>query len=284
MPGRDRSPTVHTPDSLSSLLSTRRDFPGSLLYAGGTYLLMKQPSRYPVFPPHVISLRGVEELSRITRTERYLEIGSCASVSRILEVGRHLLPKPLLLALTGIGNKTLRNMATLGGNISVPDARLSAFFVLSLLDVQVELREAAVQRWMPVSQLFDHEEGIQPGETMTRIRIPFEQWDIHAYKRLGSPHTGSTQSISFCGLARAQKGILSDFRYIIGSLGPFVLRSPAIEAALVGRKIPLNDREIDWICGSMTEELEEKKMLLSLYQRTTGIGLFWWFLKSLGNE
>jgi CO/xanthine dehydrogenase FAD-binding subunit len=232
----------------------------------------------------VISLRGVDELGRITRTERFLEIGSIASISRILEVGRHLLPRPILLALSSIGNGPIRNMATLGGNISVPDTRLSAFPVLSILDVQTELRESSYQRWVPVSQLFDPDDGIRPGETVTRIRIPFEQWSIHTYKRIGSPHTGSSESVSFCGLGRTQKGILTDFRYIFGSLGTFALRNQELEAALIGRKLPLQEKEISWMCENMTDEIETRKTTLSLYQRTACINLFWWFLKSLGTE
>ena len=281
MPERSSSPTVHSPTSVSTLLSIIKDHPQAQLFAGGTYILAKQPGHRLSFPKHVIYLKGVDELSRIHRTERFLEIGSCASLNRLLYIGKHLLPKPIFSALYALGTPSIRNLATLGGNLGASDTRLSAFPVCAILAVHAELRKPNSQRWIATAKLHDPDVGIEPGEVITRIRIPFEPWDIHAYKRIGSPIKASSESISFCGAARIQKGTLSDFRYALGSFGPFIHRNSTIEAFLVGRKLPLPKREIDNLVLMISEEMKSYKMLLSDYQRTCGTNLFHWFITSL---
>ena len=208
MPEKDNSPVVHNPSNLTNLLSTLKDHPGALLFAGGTYLAVKQWGYNLSFPKHVISLRNLAELNRINRTERYLEIGSCASLNRLLNLGKHLLPRALYSALASIGMPSIRNVATLGGNLGVSDTRLTSFPVLSLLEVQVELRSYNNTRWITLAKLHDPEGGMQNQEVITRIRIPLSPWDIQVYKRLGSPLNSRSESLSFCGVLKDRKSVV----------------------------------------------------------------------------
>ena len=91
MPVADLSPTVYTPRSVSALLSRLKSNPTATLFAGGTHIMMGTRSKYPTLPMTLIHIKPIEELGRIHRTERYLEIGSCTSISTILKIGSNVI-------------------------------------------------------------------------------------------------------------------------------------------------------------------------------------------------
>lgn len=155
MQSGNRSPIIYSPEHLSDLLEVRERNPHAVLWAGGTGLM----SRYYTYPSPepraIISLQQVAELQRISRTERYLELGSMVTFDRIMAVGQHNLPALVGRAIRNIGPLTLTRWATTGGNLCIPDLRLNLAAALSLLDVHVEFRG-------------EHREGRKAGESDER--------------------------------------------------------------------------------------------------------------------
>ena len=84
---------VYTPTSLSELLSLYGKLPAALLYNGGTHILREQPRKHLVLPANVINLSRVQELRRINRTERHMDIGAAVPIGTILSVGANVLPR-----------------------------------------------------------------------------------------------------------------------------------------------------------------------------------------------
>ena len=111
---------VFRPKSLGGLLRLYARNPDALLFAGGTSLIPRLRSQGGLclqLPPKVIYLGNVAELSRISRTQRYLDIGATLSLARIMSVGRNVLPQVLQTALGSVAYPSVRNLATLGGNL-----------------------------------------------------------------------------------------------------------------------------------------------------------------------
>ena len=263
---------------MSTLLNTLKRFPDASVFAGGTYLLWKQEKKYPNLPRRLVLLDQVEDLHRINRTERYIEIGAGATLSRILAIGANTIPPVLFNALKSIGHSPLRNLATLGGNICVADQRMTAFPVLLALDSRVELRKAGQARWEPMGKLLGPEGNllITKGEVLTRIRVPFSELNIQVYKKIsGGPESCS---LSFCAVAENNKGTLSDFRFAFGSLGKAILRSREIEAELIGRKFPLPERDIDGVIEAFKQYLLSLVIPLSPCRQSLATKLLRWFL------
>ena len=277
---------IFRPRTLSDLLSLKRGKPDVVIFAGGTYLLHSSQDKYPALPPSVASIRHLEELRRIHRTERYIELGSCVTLSEISRIGGRAIPPVLARAISTIASPPVRSLATLGGNICVRENHLTLFPVLLVLDARVELRENDGSRRVPIARLLetDGELAISNTEILTRVRIPLADWN-HQYHRtlLPGPESGG-QSLSFCAVANTNRGILSDFRFAFGSLGKVLLRSREIEAELASRKMPLPERELeildevytDYIESSLAEEI-------TVYQAGMAIKMLRWFLISLGN-
>ena len=275
------------PVTIPELLAVYADQPKATIVAGGTYLLSRQRGvRFPTFGPVVISIARIDELKRISRSERYVDIGAAAPISSILAIGSKIVPELLLGALRGISSQPVRNLATLGGNLCVTETRLSTFAALLLLEAKIELRRVNRSRWVPLGRfvLADGTLGRAPGEVCTRIRVPLVEWNIQEYRTIAPATLATGWNISFCGVADTTKGMLADFRFVFGSMGKTVLRNREIEAALSNRKLPLTDRDREGASNQLELSIDSVPPGLSVVQRQTAMRYLDWFLMRLGNE
>ncbi len=266
---KNRASRVLAPTSLSALINQKAAHPDSVIYAGGTYLLRNQTSRVFRLPRTVISLHQVEDLQRVTRTERYLEIGAAATLTEIIRVSRQVLPPALLQAIEGLATVQVRNLATLGGNLCVPDRRLDLFPVLLLMEARLEIRGAGRPRWIPLPRLLDDASGpgLAKGEILTRIRIPFRTWDKQMYRKGYPGHSGEGRSFLFCALAETSRDSLSDIRFTARITPRRILRFKTIEAGFIGRKIPVTARDRSSLLEQMTASMEAEEETVPTYER-----------------
>ncbi|MFW5684620.1 MAG: FAD binding domain-containing protein [Spirochaetota bacterium] len=270
---------VYFPETLGELLQIHRREPEALVYAGGTFILGQRAGRYVALPPAVISLQEVEELRRVARTERYVELGATVPIRQILQLGEHNVPASLHEALRHIGPPAVTGLATVGGNLAIPGRLMTSVPVLTLLDSRVELRRQGGSRWLPVGR-FHRADGsldLQPFEIITRVRVPLYPWTTQVFRRFGSELAPDSSPLTFCGLARANNRILEELR-IVGSTGlPPLLRNKSIEAELVGRRLPLAERDVN----QAVEAYENPDEELSPIQRDRFQRLIHWFLLNL---
>ena len=271
--------SVYFPETMGELLQIHRREPDALVYGGGTFVLSQRAGRFADLPPAVISLQEVEELRRVSRTERYVELGAMVPIRQIIQLGENNIPGALHKALRYIGPPAVSGLATLGGNLAVPGRIMTAVPVLTLLDVRVELRRQGGTRWLPVGRIHraDGSLDLQQNEIITRIRIPLYPWTTEVFRRFGSELAPDSNPLTFCGLARASNRIVEELR-IIGSIGqPRLLRNKSMEAELVGRRLPLSERDIRQAMDAYGDPDEE----LSPIQRDRFRRLVQWLLLNL---
>ena len=232
---------VFVPQSITELFSTWDNFPNAVLYAGGTEFFRNQGSSVPELPPNIISLNKLEELRKISRTERYLEIGAMVNLSQIIRLGK-IVPEILILCLNSIAGPQLRSTASIGGNICNPTRRLDASAPMIALDAQFVLRTSQSSRWIAAARF-----SSLPGppvlalhEILTRIRIPLDPWTFTRYYKFHTP--GSSEpggSILF--ILRNQKKILTNIRIVYS--GQTILREKNSETLLAGKSLPLDKKD-----------------------------------------
>lgn len=234
---------IYYPKDLAETLSIMGAHPGALLYAGGTDILREQGDRGLKLPGELICIHRVPELRRAGLTERFLEIGAAVSLAELLELGESALPALLAQAIGGIGTPAVRNLATIGGNLACRERFMDAWPALSCLDALVELRDRGGATWMNVNRLAgaDGRPAFPEGGLLTRVRVPIERWDAFALRKVGCRDYPSPDSAVFALAARAEKGILSEFR--LAFAGELALRLRDIEARIIGRALPLSERE-----------------------------------------
>jgi CO/xanthine dehydrogenase FAD-binding subunit len=228
---------VFFPSGFQELFSAWNRFPGAVPYAGGTGLIRGQGREILELPSIILSLDKLEELQRITRTERYLEIGAMVRLNQIIRLGK-IVPEALTRCLEGISGPQLRNIATIGGNICYPGRRLDSSAPLVALDAQYELRGAQSSRWISAARFssLPGPTALNPQELLTRIRVPLDQWDYATYKKfLGR---GGGDAVVF--MVKTQKNVLTDIRVVYKT--DVILRDKNSEAILIGKHLPLSRR------------------------------------------
>ncbi|MDR2095436.1 MAG: FAD binding domain-containing protein [Treponema sp.] len=233
---------IFFPQTYQELFSRWAKHPDAVPYAGGTMLFSLQGSRTPALPRKLISLDKLAELRRISRTERYLEVGAMVKLSDIIYLGK-IVPEALTRCLEGIANPQVRNLATIGGNICFKDRRMDGSAPMIALDALYELRSAQSSRWVSASRFSSLPGPINlgPQELLSRIRIPLEQWNYTICKKY--PAAGTNNSGGFMVfILKNQKDTLTDLRIVF--TGSLILRDKKSESILVGRRLPLERKDI----------------------------------------
>jgi CO/xanthine dehydrogenase FAD-binding subunit len=234
---------VFFPSSFQELFTAWNRFPGASPFAGGTGFIRGQGGPILRLPSVILSLDKLEELHRITRTERYLEIGAMVPLNRIIRLGK-IVPEVLIRCLKNISGVQLRNIATIGGNICFPERRLDTSAPLVALDAHYELRGAQISRWISASRFssLPGPTALKPQELLTRIRIPLDHWNYSIYKKFtdSSPEL-SGGAVVF--IVKTQKSTLTDIRVVFKT--DTILRDKNSEAILVGKQLPLNQRDAE---------------------------------------
>ena len=246
---------VFFPSTFQELFSAWKSFPHAVPYAGGTHLIRDQAKDTLDLPSIILCLDKLEELHRINRTERYLELGSMVKLNQIIQLGK-IVPESLTRCLEDIAGIQVRNIATIGGNICLPGHSHDSSVPLTALEAQYELRSAQTSRWISASRFFSlTKTALEPRELLTRIRIPLQQWDYSAYRKFKSRTKKSGGAVVF--LMKAQKNILTDIRVVYKT--DIILRNKDSEALLAGEHLPLNHR-------AAGEFIENWKSFLSNHQ------------------
>lgn len=245
------------PETVPELLDLMQHQPEAALYAGGTEILRGQSEPYARLPRELISMGGIQELRQIVLTERFVEIGAAVTMAEILELRENALPELFSLAVRNIGNPAIRSLATMGGNLATRNRFMDTWPALACLDALVELRKASGSRWINVNRLAnaDGTPDFPQGELLSRVRLPLDRWDFVVLRKVGVKDYPAKETAVFALATRAEKGILSEFR--LAFAGENALRLRDIESSMVGRRLPLEPRQITALASAYREAARE---------------------------
>ncbi|MDR0586354.1 MAG: FAD binding domain-containing protein [Treponema sp.] len=241
---------VFFPSGFQELFSAWGRFPDAVPFSGGTCLIRSSGFsgrglfELPVLPKNILSLDRIDELKRITRTERYLEIGAMVSLNDIIALGKSI-PEALSKTLNGIAGPQVRNLATVGGNICSigrPFGGIDIAAPLTALDARYELRTASQSRWISALRFSSFgSSALAPQELLTRIRIPLEHWNYTICRKFHARDLGDETSGVMVFITKNEKNLLTDIRIVFA--GSCLLRDKNSETFLEGRKLPLDRKD-----------------------------------------
>ncbi|PIE04299.1 MAG: hypothetical protein CSA76_04945 [Spirochaetales bacterium] len=283
MVSKHTSPRVLFPQSINEALQMAAGENSPVFWAGGTGITasLKPNSSLLNLPKVIISLRMLDELTRASRSELGMEIGSMVTLDRLASIRRRILPPGLPETLALTGNKPLRCRATLGGHIAQALNRKEQgclLPLLQLLEATVEIRYlrerprrkpvSAVKR-IPLTQL-ENEEGLGSSQLITRVNIPASSWNFVVVEKL--PSSESTASpLLFHSLARIEKSVLTDWRAAVSDATGRILRNRETEAVVSGRSLPFSARDrsaledgIKWLTKPWEDRPEDCAAVLRL--------------------
>ncbi|MDC7234226.1 MAG: FAD binding domain-containing protein [Spirochaetales bacterium] len=221
----------YCPETLEEALSVRSDH-GAVPLAGGTDLMVRFEnwSSLPAgIPGPVMSVGQLEELKYIREEDGQLCIGAALPLNQVLEDQR--IPRSLAAALDEIAAPSLRNLATLAGNIQNASPAADSVPPLLIMDARVRLLSSAGSRTVDMGDFITG-----PGKTVLKedeiiesVRIPMdfvnkEAAGILSYRKVGTRKANALSKLSVCFWAETEKGVLKDIRLALGAVAATVVR------------------------------------------------------------
>jgi CO/xanthine dehydrogenase FAD-binding subunit len=138
-----------------------------------------------------------------------------------------------------------------------------------------------------VGEFFDGRNlpDLRPGEILTRIRIPLEEWDFAVTRKVHSG-AGLRTSLSFAGVARFPKGAIETLHFCIGGLLTPVFRMPVLEERLKSINLPIPSKLMDALFRELSEALraEVEDTPAGRYRAAASLRLFRFFLEKINLE
>lgn len=270
--------TVSNPTTFPMLFDFLDREPSATLFGGGSWLAHNQFSKTLKLGNSIVNLQSIPELKKIDRTERYLEFGSTATLARIDSLKSQIVPELLHDAIHAVPSPQIRNLATIGGNLSISDFRMSLYPALLVLDASVELRSRSKNRWVPLRSFIKEnaKPDIQPGEVLTRVRVPISQWEFQQYKRIGKRTAfNHTYSVLACA-AHLYKSTLTEIHLILLDNAATLIRPTQTIGDLNSKPLPLSAAHQNELCDLFLKELsvlpeklsdETSRRLLRLFRQ-----------------
>ena len=245
--------TINIAKTMTELYTLMQNNTGITPLAGTTGLLKDCRTDRFALPESILFLKNLPELETIAKRERFIDFGAAATLGTILELGEKNVPQILYQAISLAANPGVRSLATIGGNIAQAPMQHSCLIPLVALDTKIEIRTRKETFWMPLIQYCDESSTVlrQSPHIILRVRVPFEEWTISYYKRLGPIGHITADTASFVFMARTQKNLLSDVKLLFGSTQ--LIKSKEFENLLTGKGLPIDRRSV----GALMKETEE---------------------------
>jgi xanthine dehydrogenase FAD-binding subunit len=228
------------PTTLAQMWSMHADYPSSLVYSGGTDLLvgMDEVTRSK---EKLICLERIAELYQIEHSESCTRMGAGAKLNRLLHEEEIRFRFPILVqAIASLASPAIRNMATMGGNICTASPAGDTLPSLYVLEAELELMSCSTIRKIPI-QDFIYGPGkvaLNSGEIVSAIILKYDpNWSIQHYEKVGRRNAMACSVASLAALIRLEEDYIQSIRLAWGSLGPSIVRSHAIEEQLIGLKL-----------------------------------------------
>lgn len=277
--------TVLTPTSLADFFDLYEQHPGSMPLAGGTDLLVKLRSG-KVNPPLLLRLDSINELKEVRLDDDTLFIGPAATFSTLATHPLLLSHAPLLArAAATVGGPAVRNMGTIGGNLSTASPAGDSLPPLYLLSAEIELSSRHELQRIPLSQFISGpgKTAIKADEIISGIRIPLNtNFTAQRFEKVGRRRSLAISVVSFCGAACvAPCGAVRDARFAWGSIGPTVVRLPQLEDML--RDTVMDDETIRRAALIVSEGISPISDIRASadYRRSVSVNLLTSFLEGL---
>ncbi|HZD39888.1 MAG TPA: xanthine dehydrogenase family protein subunit M [Terriglobales bacterium] len=210
------------------------------LIAGGTSLLLMMRQRL-LMPKVLVSLAKIPHLNRITyNAQEGLRIGAGAchrDIELSAVVTRHY---PLLHeTFRKVAQPRIRNMGTVGGNLSAGDPLTDPGASLIALDAEVALSSVNGQRTLTVQDFFVdyYETALRPGEILTEIRVPPPQRACWSHIKFTPRSVEDFATVGVALSLETADGRCKDVRLALNSVASIILRAKAAEEVLRGKEL-----------------------------------------------
>ncbi len=224
--------------------------PSLMVMSGGT-VAMPLVNEGISLPEEVMGLRFAG-LDRLEVVDGGLEIGATVTLTRLL---RQRTVRMLSDAARSTASWTVRNLATVGGNLFTPPPGGDVATALLALDASVTLTGPAGSRTVPLADFFTGfmTTVLRDDELVTSIRVPAVEGGT-AYLKFGRKQANTPSVVTVAVRVVRDGGAVTDARIALGAAGPHPILADGARTALVGSR--LDDDAIGAAADAATRESE----------------------------
>ena len=243
--------------------------PELLVMAGGT-VAMPLINEGISLPRKVMGLRRAG-LDRIERVDAELHIGATATLTRL--AGQDDVPL-LRRAASRTASWSIRNMATVGGNLFTPPPGGDVATALLALDARVVVTGPAGPRILPLADLWTGflTTCLAADELVTSIVVPLEAGRT-AFVKFGRKAANTPSVVTVAVHATMDGDTVTGARIALGAAGPHPLRMTRAEAAITGTR--LDDDSIEAAATAAMEDCDPiTDAVASDWYRRRMVGVF----------
>ncbi len=227
---------------------------GARLMMGGTDLLVDL-KRARLDISHLVSLQRIASLRGITEGKSGIDIGAATTLTDLSDSALLRSRFPVFLdALRDMAGPQIRNVSTIGGNITsaVPSADLPP--ILMVLSARVILWSCQGERTLPLELFFTgpRQTVCRPGEILIRISLPFTPDRFGgAYARFSLREANALAVAGVAaGLVLAEDGTVASARIGLCAVAP---TPKLVEAASMLVGSPLSEAQIGRAAAAAVE-------------------------------
>ena len=236
--------TIYQATSVKDAINHLVAQPKSIIIAGGSDVLISI-RHGKLAGCCLVSIYGLEELRGITLQEDgSIKIGALTSFSHITKnviIQKYI---PVLgEAVDDIGGPQLRNIGTIGGNISNGVTSADSASTLFALNAKLQIEGPSGERFIPISEYYvgPGKVSLKNGEILTAIYITSENYENFTgnyikYAMRNAMDIATLGCSVTCKL-NADKDTIEDVRLAFGVAAPIPMRCPKAEEAIKGMKI-----------------------------------------------
>jgi CO/xanthine dehydrogenase FAD-binding subunit len=219
--------TVVTPQSLADLRKVLKQTPKAKVMAGGTLVM-------PVINQGAHGITTLISLNRLGTNKISVKKGVAligAGVS-IAELGQKSELKFLLPMIDSIGSPTLRNMATVGGNLFAEQPYGDLAVCLIALGAKASVVGPPTKRNATVEEIIS--KGVKPGEVVAEVSFVIPKPGTFKYVKAARRALNSASIVTVAAVVTISKGTIAECRVALGGVAPKPLRAKSVEKLLVG--------------------------------------------------
>jgi xanthine dehydrogenase small subunit len=220
------------------------------LIAGGTDLGVESNLRGSRWK-HLVSLESIDELQRFDETDERVTIGASLPLTDVLLRWKNA-PAALAECLSPFASPTIRNRATLGGNLGNASPIGDSAPLLMAVDASV----VTTMRTMPLVDFFTgyRRTALAAGEFIVAIEIPKPLPPVLRFFKVSKRRMDDISTLA-AGMAMALEGDRVVYaRFAYGGVGATTIRAHEAEDAVIGR--PWNLETIKRAQGVLARTLQ----------------------------
>lgn len=225
----------YSPASLKEALQLYKSLSDVRILAGGTFIvntLKSLKNKGFKTPENIISLRKIPELKGIFEDGKELTLGSMTTITELFESPKIAEIFPVLrTACRNIATTPVRNMATVGGNLTCRYTWTELGTVLMALDAQMHFADSSgKEETISLEEFFKNQ--AKSSKILKSVSIKHEKDALASYQRVQKSSQVDIPLLAVCIKTNLSQGRFINTRVVVNNGLEFAKRDLKLEAFL----------------------------------------------------